>query len=187
MGPTQTLRREHEAVCLVVNAADRKAAAIAESGRLDGEWTRGFVEFSRRFTDGCHHTKEERHLFARLQEKAPEETRAIVTAMLAEHEGGRERVRRLLEHLEAAERGDEAAIALVAEQLSAYSGLLRSHIAKENNVLFPLADRLLAEDDTRALDEAFEDVESSEMGEGEHERLHALAERLGEGVGDITC
>jgi hemerythrin-like domain-containing protein len=187
MAPTQTLRHEHEAVCLVVNAADRKAAATLESGQVDGRWVREFVEFSRGFTDRCHHLKEERHLFQHLHARSPDETQALIDSMLAEHEGGRERVRRLLEHLEAAEAGDETATALVAEQLSAYSQLLRSHIAKENNVLFPLADRVLTEDDRSALDEAFEQVEREEMGSGEHERLHALAERLTEGLVDPIC
>jgi hemerythrin-like domain-containing protein len=99
--------------------------------------------------------------------------------MLQEHEGGRERVRRLEAALDAAAAGDADAVARVAENLSAYAALLRAHIAKENNVLFPLADRLLTDDDQRDLDAAFELVEADETGPGEHERLAAIADRLG--------
>jgi len=184
---TATLRHEHQAVCLVLSASDREVVRIRESGRLDGDWLRDFTEFSRRFTDGCHHRKEERHLFTLLHERAPAETDAIVRAMLAEHDGGRERIGRLLSCLEAAEAGDESAVAAAAEQLSAYSRLLHAHIAKEHNVLFPLAERLLTEQELQALDEAFEVVERDEMGPGEHERLHALAGRLAEGIAETSC
>ena len=104
---------------------------------------------------------------------------APVAAMLQEHEGGRERVRRLEAALDAAAIGDADAVARVAENLSAYAALLRSHIAKENNVLFPLADRLMNADDQRELEAAFERVEAEETGPGEHERLAAIADRLG--------
>jgi hemerythrin-like domain-containing protein len=187
MPATAELRREHQDVCLVVNAADRQASTIRETRRVDADWIRDFVEFSRAFTDGCHHSKEERHLFPLLQERAPELTRGPVGVMLAEHDGGRERIRRLLACLEQAEAGDAAAVATAAEQLAAYSQLLRSHIAKENNVLFPLADRVLTDEDQVALDAAFERVEHEETGAGEHERLHSLAERLAGDVKDARC
>jgi hemerythrin-like domain-containing protein len=139
---------------------------------------RDFIEFARYFTDGCHHSKEERLLFPRLRERGAEAS-APVAAMLQEHEGGRERVRRLEAALDAAAGGDSSAVPNVAENLAAYAALLRSHIAKENNVLFPLADRLLDDDDQRELTEAFERVEVEETGLDEHARLAAIADRLG--------
>ena len=103
---------------------------------------------------------------------------APVAAMLQEHEGGRERVRRLEAALDATADGDADAVARVAENLSAYAALLRSHIAKENNVLFPLADRLMNADDQREL-ERRSSASRRETGPGEHERLAAIADRLG--------
>jgi len=178
MGPTAALRHEHELVCRALAGADTLAETARATGDIDAAAARDFIEFARFFTDGCHHSKEERLLFPRMRERGAAAS-APVAAMLQEHEGGRERVRRLEAALDAAAAGDSDAVARAAENLSAYAALLRSHIAKENNVLFPLADRLMSADDQRELEEAFERVEAEETGPGEHERLAAIAERLG--------
>jgi hemerythrin-like domain-containing protein len=57
---------------------------------------------------------------------------------------------------------------------------LRQHIDKENNVLYPMGNRVLTEDDQRQLSEAFERVEAEEMGPGVHEKYHQLAHELAE-------
>ncbi len=178
MGPTATLRHEHELVCRALAGADALAEVARESGVVNADDVRDFIEFARLFTDGCHHAKEERHLFPVLRERGAQAS-APVAAMLQEHEGGRERVRRLEAALDATAAGDADAVGRVAENLSAYAALLRSHIAKENNVLFPLADRLMNADDQREVEAAFERVEAEETGPGEHQRLAAIADRLG--------
>jgi len=59
--------------------------------------------------------------------------------------------------------------------------LLRAHIDKEDNVLFPMADQLLTAADQKELTEAFEKVEAEEIGEGVHDKYHQLAHELAEG------
>ena len=65
--------------------------------------------------------------------------------------------------------------------LLAYAKLLRRHIQKEDNVLYPMADRVLTGQDQQALAEAFEKVEAQEIGQGVHEKYHRLAHELAEG------
>ncbi len=65
-----------------------------------------------------------------------------------------------------------------AEAALGYTALLRSHIAKENDVLFVMADRMLSESDQANLLAAFEKVELNKLGAGTHERLHRLMEKL---------
>lgn len=183
MEPTAILRHEHELVCRSLAGADALAESARIEGAVDVDAVRSFVDFAQHFTDGCHHAKEEHLLFPLMRERGAE-AGAPVAAMLTEHEGGRERIRRLQGALDAAAAGDAAAVATVAENLSAYAALLRAHIAKENHVLFPLADHLLDEGERRELAEAFERVELEETGPGEHERLALIAERLG---GEAVC
>jgi len=64
--------------------------------------------------------------------------------------------------------------------LSTYARLLRAHIAKEDNVLYPMADQLFTAEDQRSLTEAFDRVEAEETGEGVHEKYHQLAHKLAE-------
>ena len=175
--PTQQLRDEHELVLVVVEAMEREVAFIEREGRVHTERVAQMVDFTRNFTDGCHHAKEERLLFPLLEERE-RAAGGPVSVMLSEHEAGRQAIRAIDEALPRANE-DTAARAAVAENLGLYAHLLRLHINKENTVLFPLADRILGDDDQARLAVEFERVEKEETGAGVHERYHALAHELG--------
>jgi hemerythrin-like domain-containing protein len=59
-----------------------------------------------------------------------------------------------------------------------YTNLLRGHIAKENNILFPIAETLLTNEEQERLTQEFERLEIEKMGVGTHERLHAKLNQL---------
>lgn len=86
------------------------------------------------------------------------------------------------EALAAARSGDGTAPDSIATDLGAYVELLRAHIAKEDNVLFPMADQILTPDDQEALERAFERVESEEIGKEVHEKYRRLARDLAGGA-----
>ena len=139
--PDQQLRDEHELVLVVVEAMEREVAFIEREGRVHTKRVAQMVDFTRNFTDGCHHAKEERLLFPLLEERE-RSAGGPVSVMLSEHEAGRQAIRAIDEALPRANE-DAAARAAVAENLGLYADLLRLHINKENTVLFPLADRIL--------------------------------------------
>ena len=57
-------------------------------------------------------------------------------------------------------------------------GLLRSHITKENQVLFPIAERTIPATELDVIFERFEQHEKTVIGHGRHEELHALLKEL---------
>jgi hemerythrin-like domain-containing protein len=59
-----------------------------------------------------------------------------------------------------------------------YAALLRQHIQKEDQVLFPMAGRIIPADKQEQVVEDFEKVEHEETGAGVHEKYLALAEAL---------
>lgn len=63
-----------------------------------------------------------------------------------------------------------------------YIALLRLHIYKEDNILFPMAEEVIPADQHAAVWEDFEHVEHIETGEGVHEKYLALAKALGEEI-----
>jgi hemerythrin-like domain-containing protein len=136
------------------------------------------IDFIRTFADGCHHAKEEDLLFVRLGERGFPTQGGPVAVMLHEHELGRAHVAAVADGLEAAAAGDEVAREAVAKHLAGYADLLRHHIFKEDNVLFPMADQALSTEDQVALAADFARVEHDEIGEGVHERYEALAREL---------
>jgi hemerythrin-like domain-containing protein len=103
------------------------------------------------FADGFHHAKEETLLFPLLVEKGYSSEQGPVAVMLHEHEQGRNYVRAMAESIARYKAGDRAALKQVNESMLGYAGLLRSHIGKENNVLFRMADKTLSEKDQQSL------------------------------------
>jgi hemerythrin-like domain-containing protein len=63
---------------------------------------------------------------------------------------------------------------LFNSNLLGYVNLLRQHIAKENNALFPMADQVIADTEQDKLYDAFEHIEATCTGPSEHERSHAM-------------
>ena len=74
--------------------------------------------------------------------------------------------------------GDSSANQRAIQSSRSYVALLRQHIYKEDNILFPMADRVIPVDRHASVWEDFEHVEHIETGEGVHEKYLALAETL---------
>jgi hemerythrin-like domain-containing protein len=180
MTPTELLMHEHQIILMVLDGAEREARQMEESGSVRLETVGEMIDFFSNFADRCHHSKEEDLLFVKLEERGMPAQAGPIAVMLDEHEQGRRLTAAIAEALPLATKGDARATAAIAQNLLAYAGLLRAHIGKEDNVLYPMANRLLTAEDQRELMEAFDRVEAEEMGEGVHEKYHELAHKLAE-------
>lgn len=169
MTATELLKHEHQIILLMLENTEREAGRQAEP---DHERVAQLVDFFRNFADHCHHAKEEHKLFPRLVDRGLSLEEGPIAVMLAEHEEGRAYVRLVAAELD---KHEEADAALIVGSLLSFVELLRSHIGKEDNVLYPLADQLLSPTDQQSLLAEFEQVEREEIGEGVHERYHELA------------
>jgi len=178
MNPTTVLSSEHRIIEIVLTCLERMADEAAENGQVNREPAAQAIDFIRNFADRCHHGKEEDHLFTTLNAKGMPREGGPVGVMLHEHEQGRAAVKQMAESLDAASDGDGAAVATFVDAARGYVLLLRNHIHKEDNILFPMADRFLSSDDQDELMKTFERVESEHMGIGTHEKYIDIARRL---------
>lgn len=178
MKPTETLKHEHQIILMVLRAAEREAQSIEATGKVHPDKVGKLVEFFRNFADRCHHAKEETHLFVRMERRGVPVEGGPTSVMLREHDEGRRRVTAIAQALSQAATDDQSSVATVQQNLLAYIELLRQHIDKEDNVLYPMADELFTEQDQQELAQAFEKIEAEEMGEGVHEKYHQLAHEL---------
>jgi len=55
-----------------------------------------------------------------------------------------------------------------------YTQLLADHIAKEDNELYPMADKKISTADQLEMVEVFEKIETERIGLGAHERFHEM-------------
>ena len=104
-----------------------------------------------------------------------------IAVMLHEHETGRSFIRGIAEGA-AAVGTDPGAAKRIIENGRGYLSLLRAHIDKENNVLFPLADSTLSPEDQQHLGHEFERFEAEETGAGVHEAVLKLLDELKAGA-----
>ena len=136
------------------------------------------VEFFQNFADRCHHSKEEDQLFVRMERRGVPVEGGPISVMLLEHDEGRRHVAAIAKAVSAAAAGNGSAVATVRQNLLAYAELLRRHIEKEDNILYPMADQILTAEDQQELAEGFERIEAQEIGKGVHEKYHRLAHEL---------
>lgn len=168
---TDDLRKEHESILYVLKILDQMM--LAENGDLQKrlDYYSELIFFLKSFVDQCHHGKEENYLFKEVALKEIPKEGDLVGVMLQEHEKGREYMTQMSSLL------SDKKIDGFNEIAGLYRDLLRSHIEKENQVLFPLADEAIGEQEQDLLFEKFEEHEEHVIGHGVHEKLHAMIDR----------
>ena len=175
---TKVLRHEHEAILKMLEVTEKVANRLERGEAVRQEVLANLQEFFRLFADQCHHGKEEDLLFPLLEQKGIPRTGGPIGVLLHEHEEGRSLIRQMGDAAEATKSGLAGAGSRWAGAARGYVGLLRGHIEKENNVLFMMAERLLAPGEQEQLAEDFEKLEVDKMGVGTHERLHAMMDKM---------
>ncbi|MBM3267998.1 MAG: DUF438 domain-containing protein [Candidatus Sericytochromatia bacterium] len=140
------------------------------------------AEYFSSYADECHNRKEEEHLFPRMESHGVPRYGGPLAVMLAEHD----RAKDLLADLRAA----AARYAADGEGLSEfkavfrdYAALLKDHYWKENDILYPLATRVLGPGEEDAIIAGIGATEER-LGEGGKARYVALAERIAT-AGDV--
>lgn len=171
----EELMHEHDAILFSLKILESMNRQMETGNAVDIKDVSGFLGFLKEFADTCHHGKEEGLLFPALVQAGVPEQGGPVGVMLSEHAQGREWIQRM----EAA-IFPEMDVAKFTKASTGYMSLLRSHINKENNVLFPMAERVLSAGQLDKLHKAFEEHEEKVIGKGRHDELHALLGKLKE-------
>ncbi len=175
MQPTEELKHEHRVIERMLGVVSKACDRLEEGKEVDPALFVGAADFFKNFADKCHHSKEEKLLFARLQERGMSGEAGPIAVMLHEHEDGRAHVRKIAELSEKKLTG-KAKDELI-EHARGYVDLLSQHIQKEDNILYPMGDQILTEQDQEELEKGFEDVEEKIMGPGVHEKYHKMIEK----------
>jgi hemerythrin-like domain-containing protein len=177
MQATQVLVHEHDVIRQALAVLEAVTRKIVAGEPVPPEELDGLLEFFSAFADGCHHAKEEGILFPALEASGIPREGGPIGVLLGEHVVGRSLVRAM--------RGEVPSLGDSAEARDHFAGaareyvaLLEQHIAKENEVLFRLAEQTLSAEQDREITQAFDRHEREEMGPGVHERFHRVLDEL---------
>ncbi len=178
MKATEVLKQEHQVILRVIASLEKGIEHLERGATVRPGFFLDVAQFIKGFADGCHHRKEEGVLFTSMEAHGVSTQAGPIAVMLAEHEQGRRYTRGMAEAARRLEEGDQAATTEIIRNARGYVELLRQHIAKEDNVLFPMADQVIPATEHANVLEKFEHVEHEETGPGVHEKYLALAEAL---------
>ena len=186
MTPTEILIDEHHLIVAVLDCLEEAAGRLDSGETVSPEFFLDAAEFVAGFADKYHHGKEEDILFVALTARDMPRDSGPVAVMLYEHDEGRKYTAAFRSAAEQMKTGDEGAAADVVRNVFDYVNLLRQHIMKENNVLFPMAEQIIPADTMREVRKDFQRV----MDEGARNdipaKYQALAEKLRRSLSEQT-
>jgi hemerythrin-like domain-containing protein len=178
VGATEILKEEHRAIERVTTALEIAANRLNRGEEVYLRFFFGTSFFIKSFTDGYHHMKEETILFPALIGNGLSNDSGPVPLMLAEHQQARKLSLRMQQVTERFQSGDENVRDLVVQTALGYVRLLRQHMQKEDNLLYPIADKVIPAVQQQEMMDAFRLYEIDMTGEDVHEKYTSLADRL---------
>jgi hemerythrin-like domain-containing protein len=171
MTATEQLQNDHEAITLALSILEQLALRLSSGQEVDAAHFEQVLEFIQVFADKCHHGKEEHFLFPAMEAAGIPRHGGPVGVMLSEHDHGRALIQQLAASWHKYKSGDRAVAAELAGSAHSYVALLNSHIFKENNILFPMAEAHLSADTQRQLLEQFDRLEVERIGAVKREQF----------------
>lgn len=173
-GAIASLCDDHRMIEKVLGALERFAC---EPLRVPvPTWARA-LDFVSKFADDLHHGKEEEVLFPELARRGLPPDSGPIACMLHDHTQGRDLRRAMSEALPMLGSHPACEVAL-RENAREYVRLLRFHIQKEDQVLFPLAGTIVDDEGQRSLYRRFAEVVARHGGAAAVARFGALADDL---------
>ena len=142
---TRTLVAEHLLILRMITLLECNAVRTREGVYTNWQFYLDGVDFIRNYADRFHHAKEEDVLFAALVNNGMPREHSPVAAMLLEHEQGRAYVSAMETAALETINGQQGRENTLVENALAYTVLLQEHIAKEDDILYPLAERVILE------------------------------------------
>lgn len=140
---TQVMSDEHQLILRMIALVEQNTARMEQGSFRNWQFFLDAVDFIRNYADRFHHAKEEDVLFVELVHNGMPEKNSPIEAMHMEHDQGRAFVRSLETAAQRALNGEEGQLPVIAENARGYATLLRGHIDKEDQILYPLAERVL--------------------------------------------
>jgi hemerythrin-like domain-containing protein len=186
MDPVTVLLNEHRVIERVLGALEAAADHLDAGGSLRPEFFPEAIAFLTEFADRRHHHKEEDLLFPALVRAGLPGDGGPVAVMLHEHDAGRQLIATMRRAAAAVAGAEATAAPVLAEAARAYAELLRHHIAKEDQVLFPMAGQVLSPGAASGLAAAFDQAVDHERSADPGGKYLTMADALEREAGRLA-
>jgi len=170
---------EHKLILECLDQLSLAAKRIADNQPPPKEFFEEALDFCRIFSDKYHHWKEEYTMFGLLAQKHEGTLDAQIERHRNQHEHCRNLIRAISESLEGYSVQLNESSRKVHRNVIDYVETLRSHIRSENEVLFPMAEQALSDDEDERLMKEFKKYEEK-IGSKIPDTYRKLVTRLAE-------
>lgn len=172
------LMKEHRFIEEVAGALDTLVLSVRDGLVPDRQVLARFGAFLRDYVDRAHHGKEEDRLFVRMTEHGFPAEYGPIGVMLADHVEGRSHTRAIIDLGSGDGPLSEGDLSRLVSAGSAYVPLIRSHIGKEDNILYPMAMRVLPVSVLDQLEKEFFEFDRLQIGTAKLEEYVAAGKDL---------
>lgn len=176
---TKNLEDDHVYILRLIDVME----LVAGDPEPDASHIDEIIYLIKNFADGLHHAKEENILFPFLETRGFSAQSGPVAVMVHEHISGRNYVKGITEGLALYKQGNKAGVMDINRNILGYIDLLRSHISKENNVLFRMADGVISDEDDKVLFSQFDSLNKTQYSEEGGVDFVARIEKLASAYG----
>jgi len=174
---TASLRRDHDLIEKVIKAMESTIQLLNDGKQIPESILLPVIDFSKNFTDVCHHSKEENSLFPALEQAGMPRNMGPIAMMLIDHERSRE-IGKEMENSAKDYISSGNSTKLISD-MQQYVEHITEHLWKENNRLFMMAEARL-QYVSKKVDKELNEIEESKLKETGKTREHyeQLAETL---------
>ncbi|MEK6822084.1 MAG: hemerythrin domain-containing protein [Thermoproteota archaeon] len=178
---TASLRRDHDLIEKVIKAMESTIQLLNDGKQIPESILLPVIDFSKNFTDVCHHSKEENSLFPALEQAGMPRNMGPIAMMLIDHERSRE-IGKEMEDSAKDYISSGNSTKLISD-MQQYVEHITEHLWKENNRLFMMAEARL-QYVAKKVDKELNDIEELKLKETGKTREHyeQLAETLTQDV-----
>lgn len=182
---TTSLRKDHDLIEKVLKSMWAALSLLKEGKAIPESILGPVIDFTKNFTDVCHHGKEENSLFPELEKKGMPRNAGPIAVMLMEHEITRKISHRMEESSKDYLQSGNATQLIV--DMTEYINHVMQHLWKENNRLFMMADMAL-QDKVDQVNQSLTMVEESKLKEigKSRENYENMAEDLDKKISTIS-
>lgn len=179
MNATGILKREHRIIERFMEVFERMVDLLEKKDSdMDFKPFLEAAEFIKGFADDYHHKKEEDVLFRVMVQNGMSEQAGPIAMMKYEHQQGRAFTMAVRQAAEKGIAGDPSAKNSLISYARSYILLLREHILKEDNVLFPMAERIIPLAQHDFVDREFAHVDNDVIGQDTRDKYLAILDKL---------
>lgn len=163
------IRDEHRSIAAVLHGMQHLVREIRERrAKIDPKVFRAMLYYLDTFSERMHHPKEDRYLFDPLRRRGAGPD-SLIAELERDHAEGGNALRRVEQCLIRYEEGGEKEFAEFAGEVERFVEGYWEHMRKEEEHVFPLAQKLFSAADWEAIDRAFK-AHADPLAEDRNER-----------------